>query len=120
MIHTLTRDQRLPGTPEQVFPFFADAANLEAITPPWLRFRILTPQPIVMRPSALIEYKLSLRSLPVRLDQPIVEPLCQEFRVVTIDSRGTGASDPLAKRRAARQNALFEMPLEKCTSMPST
>ena len=29
--------------------------------------------------------------------QPIVERLCQEFRVVTINSRGTGASDPLVR-----------------------
>jgi class 3 adenylate cyclase/pimeloyl-ACP methyl ester carboxylesterase len=29
--------------------------------------------------------------------QPIVERLCQEFRIVTIDPRGTGASDPLVR-----------------------
>ena len=34
--HVLRREQRLPGPPEAVFPFFADAGNLEAITPGWL------------------------------------------------------------------------------------
>ena len=63
--HTLRRVQRLPGTPEQVFPFFADAGNLEAITPPWLSFRIVTPRPIDMRVGALIEYRLALHGLPV-------------------------------------------------------
>ena len=29
--------------------------------------------------------------------QPIVERLCQEFRIVTIDPRGTGSSDPLQR-----------------------
>ena len=66
MSPTLVRTQRLPGTPEQVFPFFADAANLEAITPPWLGFRIVTPQPIEMREGALIEYRLRLRGIPLR------------------------------------------------------
>jgi len=32
-IHVLQREQHLPGSPETVFPFFADARNLEAITP---------------------------------------------------------------------------------------
>jgi ligand-binding SRPBCC domain-containing protein len=64
--HTLVREQRLPGPPDEVFPFFADAGNLEAITPPLLRFRVVSPQPIEMRVGTLIEYRLRLRGLPVR------------------------------------------------------
>lgn len=51
---------------EQVFDFFGDAGNLEAITPPWLHFEILTPQPIEMHVGALIDYKLRLRFIPIR------------------------------------------------------
>jgi ligand-binding SRPBCC domain-containing protein len=63
--HTLRRVQRLPGTPAEVFPFFADAGNLEAITPPWLAFRVITPRPIELRIGALIEYRLTLHRLPI-------------------------------------------------------
>ena len=65
-VHVLRREQRLPGAPRDVFEFFADAHNLEAITPPWLGFRVLTPRPIDMRPGALIEYRLALHRLPLR------------------------------------------------------
>ena len=63
--HVLRREQRLPGSPEAVFPFFADAGNLEAITPPWLGFEVVTPRPIEMRAGALIEYRLGLHRLPI-------------------------------------------------------
>ncbi len=62
---TLRREQTLPGTPDDVFPFFADAGNLEAITPPYLSFRIVTPRPIEMGVGTLIEYKLRLHGLPI-------------------------------------------------------
>lgn len=51
---------------EKVFPFFADARNLETITPPWLNFQILTPGEIQMRVGALIDYKLRVRGIPIR------------------------------------------------------
>jgi ligand-binding SRPBCC domain-containing protein len=51
---------------EDVFGFFSEAANLELITPPWLGFRLVGSDPIVMRRGALIEYRLSLHRLPLR------------------------------------------------------
>jgi ligand-binding SRPBCC domain-containing protein len=63
--HVLRREQRLPRPPDQVFPFFADAHNLEAITPPWLGFRVLTPRSTELRAGSLIEYRLRLHGVPL-------------------------------------------------------
>ena len=55
----------LPGRLTDIFAFFADARNLEVLTPGWLKFRILTPGPIEMRTGALIRYRLKLRGIPI-------------------------------------------------------
>lgn len=55
----------VPRPPAEVFPFFADARNLQELTPPWLSFHILTPMPLPMQVGALIDYRLRLHGVPI-------------------------------------------------------
>jgi ligand-binding SRPBCC domain-containing protein len=64
-VYTLRRSQVLPGTPQEVFPFFADARNLEAITPPWLGFEVVTPGEVEMTVGTLIQYRLKLHGIAI-------------------------------------------------------
>lgn len=64
-LHRLEREQLLAHPVEAVFGFFADARNLERITPPLLGFRVVSAEPIEMRVGTLIEYRLRLHGLSV-------------------------------------------------------
>jgi ligand-binding SRPBCC domain-containing protein len=58
-------EQWLPRPLEEVFAFFADPRNLEAITPPWLRFEIRTRGTVEMHQGAFIDYRLRLHGVPL-------------------------------------------------------
>jgi ligand-binding SRPBCC domain-containing protein len=64
MIHTFQSSMMIPFHVLGVFEFFSNATNLERITPPELRFKILTPEPIKMGQGTRIDYHLQLYGIP--------------------------------------------------------
>ena len=56
----------LPRKRDEIFRFFADAGNLEVLTPPSLRLCVLTPPPIKMHHGTLIDYKFRVHGLPLK------------------------------------------------------
>ena len=70
---TLQTELWLPRSREEVFAFFAEARNLETLTPPWLEFEVLTPAPIEMRPGTLIDYRIRVHGIPIRWRTEIAE-----------------------------------------------
>jgi ligand-binding SRPBCC domain-containing protein len=108
----------LPLPPAELFSFFGDATNLDAITPPWLHFRIVTPLPIVMRDGTLIDYRLRVRGLRLRwrtrisawqpphrfLDEQLRGPYRQWIHEHTFESRDGGT--------LARDMVQYAVPLD--------
>jgi ligand-binding SRPBCC domain-containing protein len=107
----------VPRPADDVFAFFADARNLEAITPPWLHFRIVGTGPVEMRPGALIEYRLVLHGVPVHWLTRIAvwEP---GRRFVDVQVRGpyrlwehTHAFEPHGDGTVVRDRVRYRLPL---------
>ena len=65
--------QFLPQPRERVFALFADAFELERLTPPWLSFSVLTPAPIQIAAGTIVDYRLKLHGLPIRWQSVISE-----------------------------------------------
>jgi ligand-binding SRPBCC domain-containing protein len=65
-VHRFNSEIWLPQSREKVFAFFSDAANLDAITPPWLKFHTVTPRPIDLHLGTLIDYKLRIHGFQLR------------------------------------------------------
>lgn len=56
----------VPHELKQVFEYFGDAKNLEAITPPWLNFKIVSMSTPEIREGTLIDYKLKVHGFPMK------------------------------------------------------
>ena len=70
-IHTLHSEVWIPRPREEVFAFFSRAENLEALTPRWLHFSILSPRPIAMKAGTRVRYQLRLHGIPLRWESEI-------------------------------------------------
>lgn len=69
--YQLSAEMWLPAPLGEVFNFFAEASNLELLTPSMLRFKILTERPITMKRGILIDYRLRLHGIPMRWQSEI-------------------------------------------------
>ncbi len=62
--HEFSAEQWFPQPITEIFPFFADAKNLEEITPPFLHFKVLEKE-IKIQKGTLINYRLRIHGVPV-------------------------------------------------------
>ncbi len=69
--YVLERTQVVDAPLDEAFAFFADARNLERITPPWLRFTIVEA-PAELREGARLRYRLRLFGIPISWRTEIV------------------------------------------------
>ena len=115
--HVVERSQIVRRPLDEVFAFFADAHNLERITPGFLRFRITTPAPIEMRRGALIDYRLELYGVGFAWQTRIAE-WEPGRRFVDVQLRGpyrrwehTHTFTPVAEGTRVDDRVEYELPL---------
>ncbi|MEM9185012.1 MAG: SRPBCC family protein [Planctomycetota bacterium] len=57
----------LPRPVDEMFAFFSQPENLAKLTPPWMHFKILTPEPIEMAAGTVLDYRVKiLKFVPMR------------------------------------------------------
>ena len=102
--YKLTCGLWLPMPVQDVFPFFADAANLSRITPPWLKFTVTSPQPIAIEAGCTLDYTIRWLGIPMKWrtliplyepplqfkDQQISGPYAKWVHLHSFDSRDSG------------------------------
>jgi hypothetical protein len=112
----IEHEQWFPRRPAEVFAFFSDPHNLERITPDFLRFRVLGTSTPEIRRGTRIDYRLSLRGLPIRW-QSVIECWEPGVRFVDVQTRGpyrswrhTHEFDEHAGGTIVRDRVRYELP----------
>jgi len=86
-----TSEQFIPVPRTEVFAFFATPKNLEAITPPWLRFRIVRQSTPEVQKDTELTYRLRVHGLPMTW-KSLIEQWRPNERFVDVQLRGPYAS----------------------------
>jgi len=86
VLHKLHRELRVPHPLPEVFGFFTRPENLERLTPPWLRFRLLAPSPKMER-GTTIAYALRVHGIPIRWLSEIVR-WNPPFEFIDVQAKG--------------------------------
>jgi len=116
-LHELVTEQRLSRAPDQVFPFFADPANLERLTPAFLHFHVLGASTPQLGTGTLINYALRLHGLPLRW-QSRIESWEPNRKFVDLQTRGpyalwhhTHEFEPDGDGTVVRERVRYRLPL---------
>jgi uncharacterized protein (TIGR01777 family) len=110
-------EQYFPWKAEALFPFFADAKNLERITPPSLGFTILGNPPAEVHEGLEINYKIKIHGVPVSWKTMIKEWKPPQ-RFIDVQLNGpytlwhhTHEFTPLAEGTLMRDRVRYRVPL---------
>lgn len=116
-VHEFLQEQWIPQKIEDVFPYFCDEKNLEAMTPGILEFKVLGKSTPQIQEGTLIDYKLKIRGVPARWRTKILEWQPGE-RFVDTQLRGpyklwhhTHEFVPMGDGVLMRDRVLYKMPL---------
>lgn len=123
----LEAETLVPRRLDDVFPFFAEAGNLQRITPPELSFHIETPLPVKMDTGVLLDYRLRLAGVPFRwrsrislwdppfrfLDEQLTGPYAEWVHLHTFERvpEGTRVRDRVRYRLPLHPASVLATPL---------
>jgi uncharacterized protein len=109
-------EQWMPHAAQDIWPFFCDAHNLEAITPPFLGFRVLGMSTPGIDAGTRIDYRLRLHGIPVAW-QTRIETWDPPHRFVDLQAKGpyalwhhTHEFIPLAGGTLMRDTVRYRLP----------
>jgi ligand-binding SRPBCC domain-containing protein len=71
--HVLMLEQWVPRSPNEMFDFFSDAKNLELLTPPYLKFKILRLSTAKIEQGTRLDYRLQLHGIRFKWQSLITE-----------------------------------------------
>ena len=86
-VHEIDAEQWVDRPIDAAFAFFADARNLERLTPSFLKFRVLGSSTPTLRQGTLIDYRLSLHGVPMHW-QSRIESWQPDHQFVDVQVRG--------------------------------